>query len=183
MPTVKDEQGNVIAKMPYDDAGEAAAEKMVEDSPNLEIDYGQNNVTDAPSMREQMYAGGGKTGYNAIGMYEKGGDVPEGIKQNVEEKRGLAEKMVDKLLDKEKEKRNIERAKSISSKVKKIAKKAEIFGILTPTGSLTKTVKTAEKAKAKKAGEKAKAVAKAKKDQGVITKEDSEYIMKSKKKK
>ena len=75
MPTVKDEQGNVVAKMPYDEAGEAAAEKMVEDSPNLEIDYGQNNVTDASLMRERMYAGGGKTGYNKIGMYKKGGKV------------------------------------------------------------------------------------------------------------
>jgi hypothetical protein len=84
MPTVKDEQGNVIAKMPYNEAGEEAAEKMVEDNLNLEIDYGQNNVTDASLMREQMYAGGGKTGYNAIGnpMYDKGGKA-ERYKESV----------------------------------------------------------------------------------------------------
>ena len=68
MPTVKDELGNVVAKMPYDDKGEVAAEKMVQENPGY-------TVVDAPGMREQMYAGGGKTGYSKIGMYKKGGKV------------------------------------------------------------------------------------------------------------
>ena len=75
MPIVKDELGNVVAEMPYDDKGEAAAEKMVQENPNLDIDYSPGGNYDAPSMREQMYAGGGKTGYNKIGMYKKGGKV------------------------------------------------------------------------------------------------------------
>jgi len=75
MPTVKDELGNVVAEMPYDDKGEQAAEKMVQENPNLKIDYSPGGSYDAPSMREQMYAGGGKTGYSKIGMYKKGGKV------------------------------------------------------------------------------------------------------------
>ena len=68
MPTVKDELGNVVAEMPYDDKGEQAAEKMVQDNPGFVI-------VNAPDMREQMYAGGGEVGYNKIGMYKKGGKV------------------------------------------------------------------------------------------------------------
>ena len=68
MPTVKDELGNVVAEMPYDDKGEVAAEKMVQENPGY-------IVVDAPGIREQMYAGGGKTGYSKIGMYKKGGKV------------------------------------------------------------------------------------------------------------
>ena len=68
MPTVKDELGNVVAEMPYDDKGEVAAEKMVQENPGY-------TVVDASGIREQMYAGGGKTGYSKIGMYKKGGKV------------------------------------------------------------------------------------------------------------
>ena len=76
MPTVEDKTtGEVVAELPYDSQGKAKADQMVQASPNLEIDYGHNNVTDASLMREQMYAGGGKTGYNKIGMYKKGGKV------------------------------------------------------------------------------------------------------------
>ena len=75
MPTVKDEQGNIVAKLPYDDTGEAQAEKMVSANPGFEVDYAPGGEYDAPGMREQLYAGGGKTGYNKIGMYEKGGKV------------------------------------------------------------------------------------------------------------
>ena len=70
MPTVKDEQGNIVAEMPYDKQGEATAQKMVQDNPGY-------TVVDARNMREQMYAGGGKTGYNKIGMYEKGGKTQD----------------------------------------------------------------------------------------------------------
>ena len=52
--------------------GQEVVEKLGDD---FTIDYGQNNVTDASLMRERMYAGGGKTGYNKIGMYKKGGKV------------------------------------------------------------------------------------------------------------
>ena len=75
MPTVKDEQGNVIAKLPYTDQGELQAEKMVSANPGFEIDYAPGGEVDAPGMREQLYAGGGKTGYSKIGMYKKGGKV------------------------------------------------------------------------------------------------------------
>ena len=68
MPTVRDELGNVVANMPYNDKGQDAAEKMIQENPGY-------TIVDAPNMREQMYAGGGKTGYNEIGMYKKGGKV------------------------------------------------------------------------------------------------------------
>ena len=69
MPEVKDKMtGKTVAKMPYDTAGQMAAEKMVAENPGYEIKDG--------SMRsEQMYAGGGKAGYNKIGMYKDGGKV------------------------------------------------------------------------------------------------------------
>ena len=58
MPTVKDELGNVVAEMPYDDKGEAAAEKMVQDNPNLDIDYAPGGTTNAPDNRENYQLGG-----------------------------------------------------------------------------------------------------------------------------
>tara|TARA_R110000824_G_scaffold160396_1_gene335137 strand:- start:182 stop:394 length:213 start_codon:yes stop_codon:yes gene_type:complete len=68
MPTVKDEKGEVVAKMEYTPEGEMQAKKMVQDN----LGY---TIVDAPNMREQMYAGGGKVGYSKIGMYKKGGNV------------------------------------------------------------------------------------------------------------
>ena len=77
MPEVKDKiTGKTIAKMPYDSAGQMAAEKMVAENPGYEIKDG--------SMRsEQMYAGGGETGYNAVGrpMYKKGGSPEDYSKE------------------------------------------------------------------------------------------------------
>ena len=75
MPKVKDSQGNVVAKLPYDSEGEAQAEKIVKANPELEIDYSPGGEYNAPDMREQMYAGGGKVGYNKIGQYKHGGKV------------------------------------------------------------------------------------------------------------
>ena len=60
MPIVKDELGNIVAEMPYDNKGEIAAEKMVQDNPGYII-------VDAPGMREVNHVGSGKTGYNKIG--------------------------------------------------------------------------------------------------------------------
>ena len=51
MPTVKDELGNVVAEMPYDDKGEVAAEKMVQENPGY-------TITNAPDMRENYQLGG-----------------------------------------------------------------------------------------------------------------------------
>ena len=71
MPEVKDKMtGKTVAKMPYDSAGKMAAEKMVAENPGYEIN-------DGATRSKTMYAGGGETGYNAIGapMYKDGGDV------------------------------------------------------------------------------------------------------------
>ena len=85
MPTVKDELGNVVAKMSYNKEGEAAAEKMVSDNPNYE-------VVDAASRTESYQLGGlipGQKGFgqkprmrpplpgtaSSLGMYEEGGEV------------------------------------------------------------------------------------------------------------
>ena len=91
MPIIKDPQGNIIAKMPYNEGGEQAAEKMVADNPNLDIDYGENNVTDASKMRENYQLGGLIPGQPGFGqrpivsppvppvppIMEEGGEVPE----------------------------------------------------------------------------------------------------------
>ena len=58
MPTVKDKLGNVVAEMPYDDKGEVAAEKMVQENPNLDIDYAPGGTTNAPDNRENYQLGG-----------------------------------------------------------------------------------------------------------------------------
>ena len=71
---VYDEEGEKVATIenPESIEGQEVAKKL---SDEYIIDYGENNVTDASIMREQIYAGGGKTGYNKIGMYKKGGKV------------------------------------------------------------------------------------------------------------
>ena len=76
MPKVKNKTtGEVVANQPYTDEGTQMAEKIAATDPNLEIDYAPGGTNDASMMREQMYAGGGKVGYNKIGMYKKGGKV------------------------------------------------------------------------------------------------------------
>ena len=81
MPTVKDKTtGDVVSRQPYTAEGTQRAEQIAESDPTWEIDYAPAGEKDAPSMREQMYAGGGKTGYSAIGMYKKGGKVAQGTK-------------------------------------------------------------------------------------------------------
>ena len=97
MPTVKDELGNVVAELPYSEQGEEAAEKMVSDNPNLDIDYAPGGSQDAPSMRENYQLGGlipGQPGFgerpivSPLGqnpivkpplspIMEEGGEVPE----------------------------------------------------------------------------------------------------------
>ena len=67
MPEVKNEEGEVVATMPYTQTGELAAEKMVEENPGY-------TINDASQRSAQTYAGGGKTGYN-VPMYEDGGKV------------------------------------------------------------------------------------------------------------
>ena len=94
MPTITDSEGNVVAKLPYDSEGEAQAEKLVEANQDLKIDYGENNVVNAPDMRESYQMGGlipgldkgfgqkPKIGQNLginpmQGMYEEGGEIPK----------------------------------------------------------------------------------------------------------
>jgi hypothetical protein len=59
MPTVKDKlTGEVVAKLPYDATGEEQAEKLVEGSPNLEIDYAPGGETNAMDRAESYQLGG-----------------------------------------------------------------------------------------------------------------------------
>ena len=62
MPEVKNEKGEVIANMPYNQAGEQQAQKMVAQNPGY-------TVNDASQRSTQTYAGGGMTGYN-VPMYK-----------------------------------------------------------------------------------------------------------------
>ena len=68
MPTIKNEKGEVVANLPYTTLGEEQAKEMVQVNPGY-------TVVNAPDIQERMYAGGGKTGYSKIGMYNKGGKV------------------------------------------------------------------------------------------------------------
>ena len=77
MPEVKDSEGNVIANLPYTDEGMEQAKDMKEANPNLDVDYSPGGMTDGAARSVTEYAGGGKTGYSAIGaerpMYKEGG--------------------------------------------------------------------------------------------------------------
>jgi hypothetical protein len=82
-------------KLPYTPEGEELVKEIKEEVENVggKIDYGENNVVNAPDMREQLYAGGGKVGYDSIGKYQEGGLVGGAI-------RGAARGMLeDKILD------------------------------------------------------------------------------------
>ena len=68
MPTVKDKiTGKVISRQPYNQEGINNASTIAESNPSWE-------VSNAMERSEEIYAGGGKTGYN-VPMYKKGGKV------------------------------------------------------------------------------------------------------------
>jgi hypothetical protein len=73
MPTVKDKQGNVVAELPYNEAGEAQAEKIVEENPNFE-------VVDAGSRRESYHLGGAIPGDVKFGQRPISPPLPNPIK-------------------------------------------------------------------------------------------------------
>ena len=79
MPIIKDPQGKIVAKMPYNEEGEQAAEKMAADNPNLDIDYAPGGAQDASMRSTTTYAGGGKTGYD-VPQYKKGGKTKKSKK-------------------------------------------------------------------------------------------------------
>ena len=79
MPTVKDKiTGDVVSQQPYTSEGTQRAKQIADTDPNWELSYAPSGKQDARAMKEQMYAGGGKTGYNQIcaqPMYKEGGEV------------------------------------------------------------------------------------------------------------
>ena len=76
MPTVKDKTtGDVVSQQPYTSEGTQRAKQIADTDPNWELSYAPNGKTDGAMRSQQMYAGGGKVGYNKIGMYKKGGKV------------------------------------------------------------------------------------------------------------
>ena len=76
MPTVKDKAtGEVVSQQPYTPQGTQRAKQIAESDLNWELDYAPNGKTDGAQRSEQMYAGGGKTGYSNIGLR---GDMPTG---------------------------------------------------------------------------------------------------------
>ena len=76
MPTVKDKTtGDVVSQQPYTSEGTQRAKQIADTDPNWELSYAPNGKTDGATRSQQMYAGGGKTGYNEIGIYKKGGRV------------------------------------------------------------------------------------------------------------
>lgn len=77
MPDVKDMEGNVIAKLPYTDVGMEQAEEMKKANPSLSVDYSPGGEYDAINRSVTDYAGGGKTGYNAIGGMPKMPNSPK----------------------------------------------------------------------------------------------------------
>mgnify|MGYP003660373776 CR=1 FL=1 len=68
MPTIRDEKGDVVVEIDYDNPN---AQKITSDIMQSNPGY---SVVDAMERSKKMYAGGGKTGYN-VPMYKKGGKV------------------------------------------------------------------------------------------------------------
>ena len=77
MPDVKNLAGEIVAELPYNQAGEEAAEEMVSKNPSLSIDYNPGGEFNAMERMETNYAGSGKTGYNAIGGMPKMPNSPK----------------------------------------------------------------------------------------------------------
>ena len=75
MPKVKDLAGNVVAELPYTDEGMEQADIMADTNPNWDVEMAPGGMYNAMDRSVQEYAGGGKVGYNKIGMYKKGGKV------------------------------------------------------------------------------------------------------------
>ena len=71
MATIKDEQGNEVAKVSYKNPN-INVDKIVSDIIEKNPEY---TVVDAMERVQTEYAGGGKVGYSKIGMYKKGGKV------------------------------------------------------------------------------------------------------------
>jgi hypothetical protein len=65
MPTVKDETGEVVAELSYNEKGKEQAKKMVQENPGY-------TVVDAMKRSQTMYMGGGMV---KKPMYKKGGKV------------------------------------------------------------------------------------------------------------
>jgi hypothetical protein len=88
MPTVKNEKGEVISRQPYTAEGESRAQDIANTNPNWEIDYAPGGSFDAMGRSVTEYAGGGKVGYDRIGMYKKGGKVEKKAgRKDLKEKR------------------------------------------------------------------------------------------------
>jgi hypothetical protein len=77
MPTVKDTiTGKVISRQPYNEEGITIASRIAESNPSWE-------VSNAMERSEQMYPGGGKTGYN-VPQYQEGGEVIKEQANNID---------------------------------------------------------------------------------------------------
>ena len=69
MPTIKSKlTGEKIADLPYSAQGEQTAQQMVQQDPNLEIDYSPGGQQDAPGMRESYHLGGEVPGQPGFGQ-------------------------------------------------------------------------------------------------------------------
>ena len=69
MPTIKSKlTGEKIADLPYSAQGEQTAQQMVQQDPNLEIDYSPGGQQDAPGMRESYHLGGEVPGDPGFGV-------------------------------------------------------------------------------------------------------------------
>ena len=155
MPTVKDKAGNVIAELPYTAQGEKIAKNIVNKTPNLNVDYGENNTHDARSMRKTYHLGGEVPGDSRFGqnplspgdttmqtqvpkpitpIYEEGGSVmTSGEREWEEYKKEKESKRARKDLDKSYYHKLLKREKVKLAKEKKRADVAkatdEHFGL------------------------------------------------------
>ena len=90
MPTVKNEEGEVISRQPYTPEGESRAEDIASSNLNWEVDYAPGGTADGSMRSVQEYAGGGKVGYDSIGMYDKGGKTEAGGRKKAQKMAGWA---------------------------------------------------------------------------------------------
>ena len=146
MPEVKDEQGNVIAKLPYTEKGETQAEDMVKENQGWK-------VTNAPDARESYQFGGipGQPGFGqrqgirpplpgirpplpgtrpplpgtgtSIGMYDKGGEVEKkNVGRSFEDRMSGPDRRSLKGQAKAKKKEDIKALRKKKRKLRKSAK-------------------------------------------------------------
>ena len=159
MPDVVNEiTGEIVAEEEYTPEGVERAESRAAQSDNLTVDYAPGGTSDGTMRSVTEYAGGGKTGYSKIGMYEKGGKVEKTTSEKAVDAASLAATvMFPKASASAKIAKKLLKSDKVRKVAKTVAEEAALSLLPPPTGSLLRTAKLAKKVyKSKKAKDKKK---------------------------